>query len=87
MYSPAPHAVQLPAPACETLPGSQAVGAVAPTAHAEPAGHVPQSSIEVAFAVPFHEPVGHGCAAAAPTGPQYEPAGQPRQVVAPAEGW
>ncbi len=60
-------------------------GFVAPAAHAAPTGHGLQSSSDVAFAVPFHEPAGHSSAAAAPAS-QYEPGGQPRQPVARAEG-
>ena len=83
----AEQAVQTSAPRSAKVPGlhSSFVSAVAPAAHADPAGQCAQSSGDVAFAVPFHEPAGHGSAAAAPAS-QYEPAGQPRQPVARAEG-
>jgi len=73
--------------ASENVPGEQGVWSSAPVEQNAPATHSMQSaSLVIVIVVFMRKPAGHGSGAAAPA-PQYEPAGQLRQVVAPAEGW
>ena len=66
-------------------PGAHQAGSAAPVAHAAPAGHSMQSSLEVierASVVFWWRPDGHGRGAAAPSA-QYEPATHSKHAVLP----
>ena len=71
-YSPGSQFAQLAAPADATLPASQGWGTDVPSPHAQPAEHILQSLIDVAFAVPFHVPNGQSRASGLPTCREHE---------------
>ena len=81
------HAVQMLRPVVLVIvPESHADAAVAPEAHAEPAGHVVQSDGPVAAMALRYDPAAHSRAALAPSS-QYEPAGQSMHAVEPSADW
>ena len=69
--------------AAATLPAAHALGAVAPLAHDEPAGHAAQSACDAPPGESRHEPALHGVTELAPASHQ-PPASHASHAVAPA---
>ena len=81
-YSPVSHAVHVALPLMVvTLPAAHALGAVAPLAHNEPAGHAAQSACDAPPVAPRNEPDSHSVTALAPA-PHQPPASHASHAVA-----
>ena len=82
-YSPALHKVQLALSlVLATLPDAHVLGAVAPLAQAEPAGHTVQSACDMPPVAARYEPSLHGATELAPT-PHQPPASHTSHDVLP----
>ena len=72
--------------AAATLPAAHALGAVAPLAHDEPAGHAAQSLCDAPPVAPRNEPALHSVTELAPA-PHQPPASHASHVVALDDDW
>ena len=84
---PAPQAEQVALLlAAATLPAAHALGATAPLAHDEPAGHAAQSACDAPPGESRHEPALHSVTELAPT-PHQPPGSQASHAVAFDDDW
>ena len=84
---PASQAVHVALPSvAATLPAAHALGAVAPLAHDEPAGHGAHSVCEAPPVAPRHEPASHSVTELAPA-PHQPPASHASHAVAFGDDW
>ena len=72
--------------AAATLPAAHALGAVAPLAHDEPAGHAAQSTCDAPPVAPRNEPASHSVTELAPA-PHQPPASHASHAVALDDDW